>query len=285
MALTIAHHSGRDRFQWEDLVESITTLESGTAVGIEYVPQESSAVAIHEAGHAIAGHAYMTDAESTRLSIRMRGGSLGHHQAREKEERFSRFQSEVFARLVWGLGAMAAERVFYGENSSGVGGDVQSATSQAAAMVGAAAMGPQPFHVEPNDGETEEQARPRARALREDRPPDHEPHGRRAARCRRTRSRGARRPGEAARRPRRSSARPTSPRTTSSSTTARPSSGSPTPCSSARSCSATSCSSCCARRTSPMPEVDLNDEVLAGPFFSVLRRRSAGAAAGMERWP
>jgi ATP-dependent Zn protease len=161
MALTIAHHSGRDRFQWEDLVESITTVESGTAVGIDYVPQESRSTAIHEAGHAIAGHAYMTDAESTRLSIRMRGGSLGHHQAREKEERFSRFQSELFARLVWGLGAMAAERVFYAENSSGVGGDVQSVTQQAAWMVGAAAMGPQPFHVKPKKGESEEQARGR----------------------------------------------------------------------------------------------------------------------------
>jgi ATP-dependent Zn protease len=161
MALTIAHHSGRNEFVWEDLVESITTLESGTAVGIEYVPEESRATAIHEAGHAIAGHAYMTDTESTRLSIRMRGGSLGHHQAREKEERFSRFQSELFARLVWGLGAMAAERVFYDENSSGVGGDVMSVTSQAAWMVGSSAMGTQPFAVTPKDGETEDEARER----------------------------------------------------------------------------------------------------------------------------
>ena len=42
MALTIAHHSGRDRFQWEDLVESITTIETGTAVGIEYVPRRAA---------------------------------------------------------------------------------------------------------------------------------------------------------------------------------------------------------------------------------------------------
>jgi ATP-dependent Zn protease len=161
MALTIAHHSSREAFGWAELVESITTLESGTAVGIEYAPEESRATAVHEAGHAVTGHAYMTDAESTRLSIRMRGASLGHHQAREKEERFSRFQGELFARLVWGLGAMAAERVFYDENSSGVGGDVMSATSQAAWMVGASAMGPQPFHVDPKEGETEEEARQR----------------------------------------------------------------------------------------------------------------------------
>ena len=70
----------------------------------------------------------MKGAESTRLSIRRRGSSLGHHQALEKEERFSSWRSEEMARLVWTLGAMAAERVFYGENSTGVGGDVQSAT-------------------------------------------------------------------------------------------------------------------------------------------------------------
>ena len=35
---------------------------------------------------------------------------------------------------------MAAEHVFYGENTNGVGGDVQSATAQAALMVGASAM-------------------------------------------------------------------------------------------------------------------------------------------------
>ena len=161
MALTIAHHSGRDTLQWDDLVEAMTTLEAGTAVGIEYVPEESRAVAIHEAGHAAAGHAYLKGAESTRLSIRMRGGALGHHQALEKEERFSRFRSEEFARLVWALGAMAAERVFYGENSNGVGGDVQSVTLQAAFMVGASAMGPQPFEITPNEGETQEEARER----------------------------------------------------------------------------------------------------------------------------
>jgi ATP-dependent Zn protease len=161
MALTIAHHDGRDRFAWDDLVEAMTTIESGTAVGVEYIPEENRAVAIHEAGHAAAGHVYMKGAESTRLSIRMRGGSLGHHQALEKEERFSRFRSEEMARLVWTLGAMAAERVFYGENSNGVGGDVQTATAQAAWMVGASAMGPEPFEVVPLDDESEEDARKR----------------------------------------------------------------------------------------------------------------------------
>jgi ATP-dependent Zn protease len=143
MALTLAHHEGRLAFGWGDIVEAMTTVESGTAIGTEYVPEETRAVAIHEAGHAAAAHVYMKGAESTRLSIKRRGAALGHHQAREKEERFSSWRSEEMAQLVWALGAMAAERVFYGENSTGVGGDVQSATARAAWMVGACGMAPE----------------------------------------------------------------------------------------------------------------------------------------------
>src|ERR671931_1402777 len=147
MALTIAHHDGRLAFGWDDIVEAMTTVESGTAIGTEYVPEETKAVAIHEAGHAAAAHVFLKGAESTRLSIKRRGAGLGHHQAREKEERFSSWRSEEVAQLVWALGAMAAERVFYGENSTGVGGDVQSATARAAWMVGACGMAPEPIQL------------------------------------------------------------------------------------------------------------------------------------------
>jgi cell division protease FtsH len=156
MALTYAHSDGRPMFERNDLVEAMTTVESGTAVGIDYVPEETRAVAIHEAGHAAASHIYMKDSESTRLSIRMRAGSLGHHAAIEKEERFSAWRHEEVSRLIWGLGAMAAERVFYGENSIGVGGDVFSATSAAAWMVGMCAMSPEPVRL---DGRVPEEFR------------------------------------------------------------------------------------------------------------------------------
>jgi ATP-dependent Zn protease len=161
MALTIAHHDGRPGFEFEDLFEAMTTVESGTAINIEYVPDETRAVAIHEAGHAVASHVFMKDTESTRLSIRMRGQSLGHHQALEKEERFSKWRSEQVAALIWTLGAMAAERVFYDENSTGVGGDVQSATARAAFMVGASAMGPE--RIELNGGFADDEEREEAR--------------------------------------------------------------------------------------------------------------------------
>jgi ATP-dependent Zn protease len=149
MALTIAHAEARRQFGWRDIVEAMTTVEAGTAQNIEYVPEETRAVAIHEAGHAAAGHMFLGDEIlSTRLSIRKRGGSLGHYQGMEKDERFSHFRSRVMGSLIMTLGAMAAEHVFYGENSQGVSGDVQSATATAAAMVGIWAMGADPVHLD-----------------------------------------------------------------------------------------------------------------------------------------
>jgi cell division protease FtsH len=148
MALTNAQHEGKISFGWEELVQAMTTLESGTAVNVTYPDHELRAVAIHEAGHAVTAHVYRPDLESSRLSTRMRGSALGHHQTFEREERFSRWQHEEMGTLIHVLGAMAAENVFYGENSGGVGGDLQTATDLAAWMVGTAGM--RPLRVELN---------------------------------------------------------------------------------------------------------------------------------------
>jgi ATP-dependent Zn protease len=160
MALTIAHTEGRRALAWRDIVEALTTVETGTAQNIDYIQEETRATAIHEAGHAAAGHVYLRDELlSTRLSIRKRGGSLGHYQSMEKEERFSQFRSRVMGDLIMTLGAMAAEQVFYGENTQGVSGDVFTVTATAASMVGAWAMGAEPVtingSIEP-EGITEE---------------------------------------------------------------------------------------------------------------------------------
>jgi ATP-dependent Zn protease len=170
MALTNAHHTGRAYFTWEDLVDAMTVIESGTAVGVNYTEHETRAVALHEAGHAAAAHVFRPQIESSRLSIKMRGGSLGHHQFFQKEERFSAFQSELFADLIHTVGAMAAELVFYGENSVGVGGDLQSATWRAAMMVGASGMSPAPLDLSGSTfaDENDEQTRERIKKRFED---------------------------------------------------------------------------------------------------------------------
>jgi ATP-dependent Zn protease len=144
LALTYAHSDGRERFSRTDLVEAMTTVESGVAIGQPYPKHEERATAVHEAGHAVCAHLYMENRLSTRLSIRKRGSSGGHHQAMEIEDRFGQWRSERVGNLIWGLGAMAAEHVFYGQNTTGVGGDLGSVTSQAAHMVGFHGMAPAP---------------------------------------------------------------------------------------------------------------------------------------------
>jgi ATP-dependent Zn protease len=163
MALTNAHHEGKLSFGWEHLVDAMTVVESGSAINVTYHEEDARAVAIHEAGHAAAAHVYRPDLESSRLSIKMRAGSLGHHHVFEKEERFGSFQSKEFGELIWGVGAMAAELAFYGENSTGVGGDLGTVTWNAALMVGAAGMSPLPLdlHGRTFADETEEQSRER----------------------------------------------------------------------------------------------------------------------------
>ncbi|WP_445150105.1 AAA family ATPase [Baekduia sp. Peel2402] len=157
MALTYAHSSGRTFFEWDDIVEAMTTIESGTAQNIDYIAEETRSVAIHEAGHAVAAHVYMPSVMSTRLSIRKRGGSLGHHQVMQTEERFVKWRHQEVADVVWGLGAMAAEHVFYEENGTGVGGDVQHVTWRAAVMVGFSSMGPVPVDLSAHDFASDEE--------------------------------------------------------------------------------------------------------------------------------
>jgi ATP-dependent Zn protease len=156
LALTYAHSDGRLAFRRHDLVEAMTTVESGVAVGQQYPKHEARSIAIHEAGHAVCGHLYAENVLSTRLSIRRRGSSGGHHQAMAIEDRMVSWRSEEVGELIWVLGAMAAEHVFYGQTTTGVGGDIGSVTASAAGMVGYAAMAPAPIDLSDRIADKEE---------------------------------------------------------------------------------------------------------------------------------
>jgi ATP-dependent Zn protease len=170
MALTRAHHDGRLVFDWGDLMESMVIMELGSTSGFKYTPAEAKATAIHEAGHAVSAHIYNQALESSRLSIKPRGDFGGVHMTFEKEDRMFQFQNEVFADLIHTLGAMAAEIVFYKENTTGVGGDLYMSTSRAIRMVTRAGMAPEPInlHGKTFADETAEQSEARVRRRFED---------------------------------------------------------------------------------------------------------------------
>ena len=149
LALMYSFEDGRDFFTWRDLREAMGNIESGLVQPVAYTEREQVAVARHEVGHAVAMRFFQPDYAPVRLSIKMRAdGSLGRLSSQAHEEEFSQFRTQMAGRLRTILGAIAAERVFYGENSDGVFGDLLMATSHACHMVGMVGMGPDTISAE-----------------------------------------------------------------------------------------------------------------------------------------
>jgi ATP-dependent Zn protease len=166
LALTYAHSDGRPVFSRRDLVEAMTTVEAGVAIGQPYPKHEERATAIHEAGHAVCGHIYMENRMSTRLSIRKRGSTGGAHWVAEIEDRFGHWRSEEVGDLIWGLGAIAAEHIFYDQNTTGVAGDLNGATVDAAHMVSITGMAPAPVDLSDRIEDREERETEEERVLK-----------------------------------------------------------------------------------------------------------------------
>ena len=146
LALLYAFNDGREAFNWKDIREAMGNVEVGLALPIEYSERDKISVARHELGHAIASHFFKKDHGHVRLSVRRRadprlGEIGGYHLSLPTEEQFSKFRSQFAADIRHSLGAIACERVFYGENTSGVSEDLRMATAAACQMVGIIGMG------------------------------------------------------------------------------------------------------------------------------------------------
>lgn len=146
LSLLYAFEDGRDQLQWKDIREAMGNVEAGLAIPVEYTERDKIAVARHELGHAVASHFFKTDHAHVRLSIRRRATSHGeiggYHKSLPTEEEWLEFRSQLAADIRHFLGSLACEHVFYGENTSGVFGDLSSATAIACRMVGTIGMGP-----------------------------------------------------------------------------------------------------------------------------------------------
>jgi ATP-dependent Zn protease len=146
LALLYAFNDGREQLNWKDIREAMGNVEAGLAIPVEYTERDRVAVARHELGHAVASHFFKTDHAHVRLSIRRRatthGEIGGYHKSLPTEEEWLEFRSQLAADLRHFLGSLACEHVFYGENTSGVFGDLSSATAIACRMVGTIGMGP-----------------------------------------------------------------------------------------------------------------------------------------------
>ncbi len=146
LALLYAFEDGRESFNWKDVREAMGNVEQGLALPVEYTERDRVAVARHEMGHAVASQYFKTDHAHVRLSVRRRATAFGeiggYHKSLPQEEEWMEFRSQLAADVRHYLGSLACEHVFYGEGSTGVYGDLRSATAIACRMVGTVGMGP-----------------------------------------------------------------------------------------------------------------------------------------------
>jgi cell division protease FtsH len=141
-ALIFALQNSRDSLNWEDIWSAKLTDEIGLKQPVEYDGQEKVKIATHEAGHAVASwYLEREELQMQVISIVKRESTLGLVSYQEKEERYVRTRSDVMARIKTALAAGAAEKVWFGETTTGVSGDLRQATWAAATMVGFFGMG------------------------------------------------------------------------------------------------------------------------------------------------
>jgi ATP-dependent Zn protease len=140
-ALVIALTHGRTAMTMPDVAEAKMLIELGLTDPAMYTAEDRVRVATHEAGHATVAYFLGRSRQLDVLSIVKRRDSLGLLQHSDSEERFTQRRDEMNALLQICMGGLAAEEHWFDEVSTGPAGDLSTATTLGAQMIGACGMG------------------------------------------------------------------------------------------------------------------------------------------------
>jgi cell division protease FtsH len=141
-SLITAIRNGRDVITWPDVIKAKQLKELGPPEDVEYIERERHAVAVHEACHALVAFRMRQHMEIDIATIEKGGDYLGMVASIPPEDQFTRWRSEYETDILVSLASLAGERMFFDEDSSsGVSGDLESATTVASFMEGFWGMG------------------------------------------------------------------------------------------------------------------------------------------------
>ncbi|WP_232661396.1 AAA family ATPase [Pseudonocardia sp. TRM90224] len=141
-ALIIAIRDGREIITWKDVMRAKQLKDLGPPEDVEYIERERHAVAVHEACHAVVAFRTRRHMEIDIATIEKGSDYLGMVASIPPEDQFTRWRSEFEADILVSLASLAGERMFFdGDSSSGVSGDLESATAVASFMEGYWGMG------------------------------------------------------------------------------------------------------------------------------------------------
>jgi len=139
-ALVSAVRRGASAMTWRDVEQARLVEEVGTGQPVGYTPHEKRLIATHEAGHATMAWLTAPDRRLEVLTIVKRRSALGLLAHGDREEVYTRSRKELTSLVQIALGGQCAEEIFFGDVSTGPGGDLLYATTTAAEMVGAHGM-------------------------------------------------------------------------------------------------------------------------------------------------
>lgn len=147
-AAIIATRRQKKSIEHDDIEEAIDRVIAGPqkrtrVLGVE----EKRKVAYHEAGHAIIMHVLGPEPVH-RISIVSRGMALGYTTPLPTEDKYLRTQKDLVNSISGLMGGMCAEKLVFGEISTGASNDIRRATDIAKKMVmeyGMSKLGPIAF--------------------------------------------------------------------------------------------------------------------------------------------
>jgi cell division protease FtsH len=143
-SLIVALRDDRTVITWSDVTKAKLAKSVGPSEGVEYIERERHAVALHEACHAVVSHLVQKRNVIDTATIQKGADYLGFVKPIPIEEQFTSWRTEYEADIMVSMASLVGERMFFnGDSSSGVSGDLQSATAIALAMEGLWGMGGQ----------------------------------------------------------------------------------------------------------------------------------------------
>jgi cell division protease FtsH len=134
-ALTAARR-GHTRVQPEDFTDAIEKIILGAERAVVMSASDRERTAYHESGHALLGMLTPGADPVRKISIIPRGQALGVTLSTPEADRYGYEREELIGKIKVALGGRAAERVVYGQLTTGAESDIQQLTQIARGMVG-----------------------------------------------------------------------------------------------------------------------------------------------------
>jgi cell division protease FtsH len=135
-AALFAARRGHQRVAQQDLTDAIEKTILGTERAVVMSDADRERTAYHESGHALVGMLTPGADPVRKISIIPRGQALGVTLSTPEGDRYGYSRSELIAKIKVSLGGRAAEKVVYGEITTGAESDIQQLTKIARGMVG-----------------------------------------------------------------------------------------------------------------------------------------------------